>query len=105
MSAYSQLVPNKVGAGYEVRGNVPPNSIFGSIFPGFIKIDCFHALQNIDARGGTAHLKYGCRAIVEVRRTHSGEGCAEFGKRAEDSLTVFLICLDEEIQIFRSTRL
>lgn len=105
MSAHSQLVSNQVGAGDEVGRRITANKIFGSISPCCIEIDCLYSLQDVDARRRNTHLEDRGRAIVEVRWTHTSDGCAKFGERTEDPLTIVIIRLNKDIQVLCSTRL
>jgi hypothetical protein len=57
-------------------------------------------LQNIDTTWWNANLEDASWRIVEVRRRHSSERCAEVRESSEDGFTVDWVGLDQNIEVF-----
>lgn len=65
--------------------------------PSFIERYSCNSLQNVDSVGFDSKLKNGRGLVVEIGRGHPPQRCSVCREGSEDSLTVFLIGLDENI--------
>ena len=96
-----KFVPDQVFPRDDVRWYFAFDQTLNPVLPCFIEADAIDALQDVDPRRGPANLKSRTLLVIEIRGAESLQWCAESRESRKNSLAIFFIGADKNIQVFR----
>ena len=94
---------DEVISGYNDGWDFAVDKALDSIFPGLIETDTVDVLPNVHSGRRLADLEHG--AFHKISWTETVERSSVLGECAKQRLAVFFVRPDEEIQVFRRSRL
>jgi hypothetical protein len=103
LSSICEFILDEVISGYNNGWDFAVDKALDSIFPGLIETDTVDVLQNIHSGRRLADLEHG--AVHKISRTKTLKRSSVLSECAKQRLAVFLVRPNEEIQVFRRSRL